>query len=34
VPLGTRIGSFLLFTALQTDGDYNSNVFASPVCAR
>ena len=31
VPLGTRIGSFLLFTALQTDGDYNSNVFASPV---
>ena len=30
VPLGTRIGSFLLFTSLQTDGDYNSNIFASP----
>jgi len=30
VPLGTRIGSFILFTSLQTDGDYNSNVFASP----
>jgi hypothetical protein len=33
VPLGTRIGSFLLFTSLQTDGDYNSNVFASPQAA-
>jgi len=30
VPLGTRLGSFLLFTSLQTDGDFNSNVFASP----
>ncbi len=30
VPLGTRIGSFLLFLALESDGDYNSNVFASP----
>ncbi len=31
VPLGTRLGSFLLFTSLQTDGDYNSNLFASPL---
>jgi len=31
VPLGTRLGSFILFTSLQADGDYNSNVFASPV---
>ena len=30
MPLRTRLGSFLLFTSLQTDGDFNSNVFASP----
>ncbi len=29
-PLGTRIGSFILFAALEADGDYNSNIFASP----
>ena len=29
-PLGTRIGSFTLFSALEADGDYNSNLFASP----
>jgi hypothetical protein len=29
-PLGTRIGSFVLFTEAETDGDYNSNLFASP----
>ena len=30
VPLGTRLGSFILFTSVETDGDYNSNIFASP----
>lgn len=30
VPLGTRLGGFILLTSLQTDGDYNSNLFASP----
>lgn len=30
VPLGTRLGNFLLFAALEADGDYNSNIFASP----
>lgn len=29
-PIGTKIGSFLLFTALESDYDYNSNLFASP----
>jgi hypothetical protein len=29
-PLGVRLGSFVLFTAVEADGDYNSNVFASP----
>jgi len=29
-PLGTTIGSFILYTAVEADGDYNSNVFASP----
>ncbi len=29
-PLGTRIGSFTLFTSVEADGDYNSNIFASP----
>ena len=29
-PLGTRIGSFVLFTEAETDADYNSNLFASP----
>ncbi len=29
-PLGTRIGSFTLFSGVDTDGDYNSNLFASP----
>lgn len=29
-PLGTRIGSFILYTAVEADGDYNSNIFASP----
>ena len=29
-PLGTRIGSFILFTTLTTNADYNSNLFASP----
>lgn len=29
-PLGTRIGSFTLFTNVEADGDYNSNLFASP----
>ena len=29
-PLGTRIGSFTLFSAVEADGDYNSNLFASP----
>lgn len=29
-PLGTRIGSFILFTELEANGDYNSNLFASP----
>jgi hypothetical protein len=28
--LGTKIGSFLLFTTVETDVDYNSNIFASP----
>jgi len=31
VPLGMRLGSFTLFTGVETDGDYNSNLFASPV---
>ena len=30
-PVGTRIGSFLLFTTIETDVDYNNNLFASPV---
>jgi hypothetical protein len=30
-PLGTRLGSFILFTSVESDGDYNSNVFASPL---
>ena len=30
-PVGTRIGSFLLFTTVETDVDYNNNLFASPV---
>ena len=30
-PIGTKIGSFVLFTNLETDYDYNSNIFASPV---
>lgn len=30
-PLGTRIGSFILFTTLEANADYNSNLFASPV---
>jgi hypothetical protein len=30
-PVGTRIGSFLLFTTIETDADYNNNIFASPV---
>ncbi len=30
-PLGVRLGSFVLFSSLETDGDYNSNLFASPV---
>ena len=29
-PLGTSIGSFILYTAVEADGDYNSNIFASP----
>ena len=29
-PIGTKIGSFLLFTTIETDVDYNSNIFASP----
>jgi hypothetical protein len=29
-PIGTKIGSFLLFTTVESDVDYNSNVFASP----
>jgi len=29
-PLGTRIGSFTLFSTVEADGDYNSNLFASP----
>ena len=29
-PLGTRIGSFTLFSGVEADGDYNSNLFASP----
>jgi hypothetical protein len=29
-PIGTRIGSFLLFTTIETDVDYNNNIFASP----
>ncbi len=31
VPLGMRLGSFTLFTTVEADGDYNSNLFASPV---
>ncbi len=31
VPLGMRLGSFTLFTSVEADGDYNSNLFASPV---
>lgn len=30
-PIGTRIGSFVLFTTVESDIDYNSNLFASPV---
>ncbi len=30
-PLGVRLGSFTLFTSVEADGDYNSNLFASPV---
>lgn len=30
LPIGTRIGSFILFNTIEADGDYNSNVFASP----
>ncbi len=30
-PLGMRLGSFTLFSAVEADGDYNSNLFASPV---
>jgi hypothetical protein len=29
-PIGTKIGSFLLFTTIESDVDYNSNIFASP----
>ncbi|CAN1722886.1 polysaccharide biosynthesis protein VpsM [Hyphomicrobium sp. 1Nfss2.1] len=29
-PIGTKIGSFLLFTTLEANYDYNSNLFASP----
>lgn len=28
--LGTRIGSFVLYTTVETNYDYNSNLFASP----
>jgi hypothetical protein len=30
LPIGTRIGSFTLFSTVEADGDYNSNVFDSP----
>jgi hypothetical protein len=30
-PLGVQLGSFTLFTSVEADGDYNSNLFASPV---
>ena len=30
-PLGVRLGSFMLFSSVEADGDYNSNLFASPV---
>jgi hypothetical protein len=30
-PLGVRLGSFVLFTSVEADGDYNSNLFSSPV---
>lgn len=30
-PIGTKIGSFLLFTTVEANYDYNSNLFASPV---
>ena len=29
-PIGTKIGSFLLFTTVESDVDYNSNIFAAP----
>jgi hypothetical protein len=29
-PVGTKIGSFLLFTTLEADYDFNNNIFASP----
>jgi hypothetical protein len=29
-PVGTRIGSFILFGEVEANGDYNSNLFASP----
>jgi hypothetical protein len=29
-PIGTQIGSFTLFTTVESDVDYNSNIFASP----
>lgn len=30
LPVGTAIGSFILFTTVESDVDYNSNIFASP----
>ena len=30
-PLGLQLGSFTLFPSVEADGDYNSNLFASPV---
>ena len=29
-PVGVRLGSFILFTSVESDVDYNSNLFASP----
>ncbi len=29
-PIGTKIGSFLLFTTLEADYDFNNNLFAAP----
>jgi hypothetical protein len=31
IPLGIRLGSFTLFTSVEANGDYNSNLFDSPV---